>query len=248
MRDVQRMQVYRGESDWSQACPPIPCDPDDMWERIRTDPWFVEQFPWTARNMDVRVVRRGTSSWACWVTRQIGIHHTMRYVQVVLHEVAHIATWERYEGVDHRLVAAHGPEFVALLLSLTAHFITVQEAAGLSQALRNRGVARWPGEQRRRPVKAQPWRVRWDTTRQGEFTGRGNVDTVIAVDSVVTHRWDIPTMAQARWFVRNIAERAVEDNPGCEVRVVFTRRNYWAELEGQETWSHRSVSSASAAA
>lgn len=247
MRDVQRSQVYRGESDWSQACPPIPCDPAAEWERIRTDPWFREQFPWTAANVQLADVGRGSYSWACWQQRRIGIHDTMRYVQVVLHEVAHIATHERYE-LATRSVQSHGPEFVATLLTLTAHFLSVQEAAGLSQALRNRGVARWPGEVRRRPVKAQPWRVRWDTTRQGEFTGRGNVDCVIAVDSVVTHRWDIATMAQARRFVRNIAERAVEDNPGAEVRVVFTRRNYWAELEGQETWSHRSVSSASAAA
>jgi hypothetical protein len=247
MRDVQRMQVYRGESDWERVAGWMPCDPHAEWERIRRDPWFVEQFPWTARNVELAVTRRGTSSWACWQTRLIGIHHTMQNRHVVLHEVAHIATWERFEGAD-RTVAAHGPEFVAVLLSLTARFVSVQEAAGLSQALRQRGVARWPGEKRRRPVTPRPWRVRWDTTRVGDFKGRDNVRVVIAVDCVVTHDWTIASMAEARRFVRNIAERAVEDNPGCEVRVVFTKRNYWDEVEGQETWSHRSVSSASAAA
>lgn len=247
MRDVQRSQVYRGESDWTVRQAPIPCDPHAEWERIRRDPWFVQQFPWTARNVELVDVGRGTYSWACWQTQLIGIHPTMRFRQVVLHEVAHICTYERYESVTAS-VQAHGPEFVAMLLSLTAHFVSVDEAAGLSRALRARGVARWPGEQRR-AVRVRQGRLRWDTTRAGVFTGRGPVDTVIALNGLVTHRWEyVESLAMARRIARNIAERSVEDNPGCEVRVVFTRRNGWGELEGQETWSHRSVSSVSAAA
>lgn len=90
-------------------------------ERAAADPWFKARFGALAavEIRDGRGIRHASSAYEPETRRCVfSFPRWARTKPVVLHELAHAASFRRYG-----LVAAHGPEFAAVFLELVARHL-----------------------------------------------------------------------------------------------------------------------------
>jgi putative metallohydrolase (TIGR04338 family) len=121
-RDSQRSRIYRAEvkAFYGSRAKGMRFDSLDglqrFLERAVADPWFKTHFGALSRIeiRDGRGTRHASSAYEPDTRRCVfSFPRWARTKPVVLHELAHAASFRRYG-----LVAAHGPEFAAVFLEL----------------------------------------------------------------------------------------------------------------------------------
>jgi putative metallohydrolase (TIGR04338 family) len=115
-RDSQKSKVYAAELRRGDEFASV-AEMQAYVDRLHASAWFKRRWP-RLRGFVVHSGagnRRATCSWGLCPT--LKMPKWARVESVLLHEVAHACTFERYA----KTVAAHGPEFVATYLELLRH-------------------------------------------------------------------------------------------------------------------------------
>jgi putative metallohydrolase (TIGR04338 family) len=132
-RDSQRSKLYKAERAWFD--PTARYQPE--FETIAECRAFVDSVTKTKFWQDRSRWRfvaitdgRGRRS-AAGGGGEIRLPRSMRSRWVILHELAHVIHWE-----DRPEVAAHGREFAKTYLALVGRFLSVEDARGLRNSMR----------------------------------------------------------------------------------------------------------------
>lgn len=121
-RDSQRSRIYRAEirAFYGRSAKGMRFESlaalQRFLERVAADPWFKARFGALSaiEIRDGRGIRHASSAYEPDTRRCVfSFPRWARTKPVVLHELAHAASFRRYG-----LVAAHGPEFAAVFLEL----------------------------------------------------------------------------------------------------------------------------------
>lgn len=119
-RDNQRARVYRAENKARQGTKGLSfetvAEMQKYVDRLHRSKWFQKRWPRikSFTVTDGRGRRSGASFGTYWST--LKMPRWSRHEEYLLHEVAHTCT-----ASSAREAAAHGPEFVTILLELIGH-------------------------------------------------------------------------------------------------------------------------------
>ena len=110
-------------------------------ERVVTDPWWSETFPAAPIDVDVEA-RSGTSTASVSHVGDAGraafvkVHPDHRHAVGVVHELAHVASWQPLGGNE----PSHGPRFCEALLLLWREHLGVHAYGALRSAFEGQGI------------------------------------------------------------------------------------------------------------
>jgi len=158
-RDTQRSRVYRAEHALERPKVPGLAEQRHYVAQVMATDWFRAWFP--ELTVDAITFTTMHSRTAAGTHRGSRQHHEITFLPAVtdltmLHELAHACHYHWYAGHG---VAAHGPEFVGILLWLVVSHLGKDTGRAFAQGMITAGVKyRHVHQQRRTTKPADPIR------------------------------------------------------------------------------------------
>ena len=132
--DTQRQRVYESEWAWNWGNPADRRismeEAKEITEDFLAKPWVIERFG-PQETIEIKPGRGGKIAWAYNAERKILFPEPCRYLEILIHEIAHILS---------PFGARHGHEFCETFLYCVRHYFGEHEARVLANEFDNHYV------------------------------------------------------------------------------------------------------------